>query len=201
VIALADVWWLPYFAEPHVRRQMELTRTPWVLYFPIDGDTGEEWLPASWIEVLREVDVPVAMSRYGQKIAKRCGIDCDYIPHGVDLEIFSPLAVREQAKALVDAAGKFLVLSDSRNQPRKMLPRLLDIFAKFAAGRPDALLHLHTDPDDEFTKSSYSKAVGGVLPGGRCALAGFKWGGIRPSNSSGRRRRSSSDGLRLQRKP
>src|SRR5437667_3305918 len=29
VIALADVWWLPYFAEPHVRRQMEMTRTPW----------------------------------------------------------------------------------------------------------------------------------------------------------------------------
>ena len=49
--------------------------------------------------------------------------------------------------------GKFLVLSDSRNQPRKMLPRLLDVFAKFAAGRPDALLHLHTDPEDEFTRS------------------------------------------------
>jgi Glycosyl transferases group 1 len=46
-----------------------------------------------------------------------------------------------------------VVLSDSRNQPRKMLPRLLEIFAKFAATRPDALLHLHTDPADEFTKS------------------------------------------------
>jgi hypothetical protein len=53
----------------------------------------------------------------------------------------------------VDAQGKFLVLSDSRNQPRKMLPRLLDVFAKFAVRRPDALLHLHTDPEDEFTRS------------------------------------------------
>ena len=26
------------FAAPHVRRQMELTDTPWALYFPIDGD-------------------------------------------------------------------------------------------------------------------------------------------------------------------
>ena len=31
VIALADVWWLPYFASPHVRRQLELTETPWIL--------------------------------------------------------------------------------------------------------------------------------------------------------------------------
>src|SRR6266536_3810687 len=31
VIGLADVWWLPYFASPHVRRQLELTETPWIL--------------------------------------------------------------------------------------------------------------------------------------------------------------------------
>ena len=155
VIALGDVWWLPFFNAPHVRRQMELTKTPWLLYFPIDGDTEQERLPASWIEVLREVDVPIAMSLYGQRVAQRCGIASEYIPHGVDLDIFSPPVDRAQAKARVDAAGKFLVLSDSRNQPRKLLPRLLDVFARFAAGRPDALLHLHTDPDDEFAASGY----------------------------------------------
>ena len=53
-----------------------------------------------------------------------------------------------------------MVLSDSRNQPRKLLPRLLDVFARFAEGRPDALLHLHTDPDDEFARSpTYSYDV------------------------------------------
>ncbi len=157
VIALADVWWLPFFTAPHVRRQMELTDTPWLLYFPIDGDTRDERLPPSWIELLREVDVPIAMSRYGQRIANRCGVHCEYIPHGVDLDIFCPPLDREQAKARLGVQGKFLVLSDSRNQPRKMLPRLLDVFARFAAERPDVLLHLHTDPDDEFAKSqSYS---------------------------------------------
>src|SRR5579864_4157510 len=72
VIALGDVWWMPYFAAPHIRRQMELIDAPWVLYFPIDGDTGDAAsgpLPASWIELLREVDVPVAMSEYGRRIA------------------------------------------------------------------------------------------------------------------------------------
>src|SRR5262249_14131908 len=71
---------------------------------------------------------------------------------------------RAQAKARVGAAGKFVILSDSRNQPRKLLPRLLDVFARFAADRPDALLHLHTDPDDEFTRSGfYSYDVRGDL--------------------------------------
>jgi glycosyltransferase involved in cell wall biosynthesis len=154
VIALADVWWLPYFSAPHIRRQMLLTDTPWALYFPIDGDMEGGGLPPSWVELLRDVDVPIAMSEFGRETARRSGIDCHYIPHGVDRHIFSPPADRDKAKAEVSAAGKFLVLSDSRNQPRKMLPRLLDVFKRFAAGRPDVLLHLHTDPDDEFTKSA-----------------------------------------------
>ena len=153
VIALGDVWWLPHFAAPHVRRQMELTNTPWLLYFPIDGDTEGEGLPPSWVKLLREVDVPVAMSRYGQRVVQRYGIPCEYIPHGVDLEVFSPPPNREEAKAKIGAQGRFVILSDSRNQPRKLLPRLLDVFALFAARRPDALLHLHTDPEDEFTRS------------------------------------------------
>jgi glycosyltransferase involved in cell wall biosynthesis len=153
VIALGDVWWLPYFSAPHVRRQMELADTPWALYFPIDGDTAEGRLPASWVDLLRDVDLPIAMSQYGQGIVKRCGVSCEYIPHGVDLDVFCPPPDREEAKARIGYGGKFVVLSDSRNQPRKMLPRLLDIFAKFAANRPDALLHLHTDPNDEFSKT------------------------------------------------
>ncbi len=153
VISLADVWWLPYFSAPHVRRQMELTDAPWLLYFPIDGDTGNDQLPPSWIQMLQQVDLPVAMSKYGQRVAKVCGIPCEYIPHGVDLSVFCPPEDRDAAKARLGYSGKFVVLSDSRNQPRKMLPRLLDVFAKFAANRPDALLHLHTDVADEFTHS------------------------------------------------
>ena len=149
VVALADVWWLPYFNAPHIRRQMEMTETPWALYFPIDGALADETLPQSWVELLREVDIPIAMSRYGQRIAGNCGIRADYIPHGVDLDIFAPPVDREIAKRVIGAEGKFVVLADCRNQPRKMLPRLLDIFARFAHGKDDVLLHLHTDPDDD----------------------------------------------------
>jgi glycosyltransferase involved in cell wall biosynthesis len=160
VAALGDIWWLPYFSAPHIRRQMEMIDAPWLLYFPIDGNMANERLPEGWLELLREVDVPVAMSRYGQRIVQNAGILCEYIPHGVDLDIFSPPPDREAAKARVDAAGKFVVFSDCRNQPRKMIPRLLDVFAEFSKRRPDALLHLHTDPEDLFTATSvYSYSV------------------------------------------
>src|SRR6266536_2465752 len=164
LITLADVWWLPYLASPHVRQQMEMLDTPWLNYFPIDGDLGESQLPSSWIEMLKEVDFPVAMSRYGQGVAKACGVSCEYIPHGVDIDVFRPAESREAAKERLGYAGKFVVLSDSRNQPRKMLPRLLDVFAKFVRQRPISMLHLHTDPDDEFTQSLvYSYDVRGDL--------------------------------------
>jgi len=39
-----------------------------------------------------------------------------------------------------------IILSDARNQLRKMLPRLLEIFAEFSRTRPDTILHLHCDP-------------------------------------------------------
>src|ERR1700746_3962479 len=124
VIALGDVWWLPYFSQPHIRRQMELLDAPWALYFPIDGDMEGERLPASWVELLRRVDVPIAMSRYGQRIVSQLGVSSHYIPHGVELDIFCPPVDRDQAKQRVGAEGKFLILSDSRNQPRELLPRL-----------------------------------------------------------------------------
>src|SRR5439155_1221986 len=107
-----DVWWLPYFTAPAVRRQLELTDTPWMLYFPIDGDTGGDRLPSSWVELLSEVDLPVAMSHYGARVARACGIECDFIPHGVDLDTFCPPSDKDAAKAVAGAAGKFVVLSD-----------------------------------------------------------------------------------------
>jgi|GEM_PF-1569133 len=154
VIALGDVWWLPYFASPPVRRQLELLGTPWMLYYPIDGDTGGG-LPPSWIEVLREVDVRIAMSAYGREISLACGLPAEMIPHGVDTSVFAPPLHRARAKAEIDADGRFLILSDSRNQPRKLIPRLLDVIERLVPRVPNVLLHLHTDPDDEFTRSGY----------------------------------------------
>jgi glycosyltransferase involved in cell wall biosynthesis len=153
LVTLADVWWLTWIADPVNRDFLRTAGIPWVLYYPVDADRGQQGLPPSWVQVLQTVDLPVAMSRYGKEVTQANGVRAAHIPHGVDLDIFRPPHDKQQAKRRFGYGGRFVVLSDARNQPRKMLPRTLDIFRRFARGRPDALLHLHCDPHDPAARS------------------------------------------------
>jgi len=154
LIALADVWWLTFVRHPGIEKYLRASLTPWLLYFPIDSDLGDRRLPPSWVRILEAVDVPIAMSAYGRDVALANGVRARYIPHGVDTGIFRPPADRSTAKAALGYADRFVILCDARNQPRKMLPRLLEVFRRFARVRPDALLHLHTDPDDSMSRAA-----------------------------------------------
>jgi len=148
LITLADVWWMPFLTDAALMNFFEATGTRWLTYYPIDGNLPDGTLPASWISMLERADARVAMAEYGRAVTERCGLTCSYIPHGVETTIFRPAADRIDAKHRLGYDGKFVVFSDARNQPRKMLPRLLEIFRRFAADKDDVLLHLHCDPDD-----------------------------------------------------
>lgn len=153
VITLADIWWMTFMTDPPVQRYLDQSGCRWVLYYPLDGATPDGCLPPGWVRVLETADVAVAMSRFGQEVARSCGIDALYVPHGCDTEVFAPPGDRERAKARLGYEGKFVVLSDARNQPRKLLPRLLDIAATFEPWRQDVVFHLHTDPQDSSATS------------------------------------------------
>lgn len=153
LVTLADVWWLTYIAHPIIANFMRTAGIPWVLYYPIDADNGDGRLPPSWVRTLKTVDLPVAMSQYGRDVTLANGVDPAYIPHGVDTNIFQPPEDKVEAKRAAGCEGRFVVLSDARNQPRKLLPRTLEIFRRFAAGKDDVLLHLHCDPDDPASRS------------------------------------------------
>ncbi len=153
LVTLADVWWLTYLANPLIANFRRMAGIPWALYYPIDGDMGGGRLPPSWLSILEKVDLPIAMSRYGQEITRAGGVNPAYIPHGVDLSVFHPPADKDAAKAALGYSGRFVILSDARNQPRKMIPRTLEIFRRFARGKPDALLHLHCDPADPASRA------------------------------------------------
>ncbi len=149
VVTLADVWWMSFLADPPIQQYLDLSGTRWVLYYPVDGVDAGGTLPSSWIRVLETADVPVAMSRFGVEASEAAGIASGYVPHGCDTGIFAPPLDKEAAKAVLGYDGRFVVLSDARNQPRKLLPRALDVFARFAAHKIDVALHLHCDPDDD----------------------------------------------------
>jgi glycosyltransferase involved in cell wall biosynthesis len=153
LITLSDVWWLTYIANPGIATFMRTAGIPWVLYYPVDGDMGHGRLPPSWVHILRTVDLPVAMSRYGKEVSEASGVRPAYVPHGVDCSVFKPPSDKAAARAALGYEGRFVILSDARNQPRKMLPRLLEIFRRFSAGKDDVLLHLHCDPNDPAAQS------------------------------------------------
>jgi glycosyltransferase involved in cell wall biosynthesis len=148
LVTLADIWWLAYIKDPGIANFMRTACIPWALYYPIDGDMGNGRLPPSWMRVLKTVDLPITMSHYGRYVTQANGVTPAYIPHGIDTTIFQPPSNKTIAKRAYGYDNRFVVLSDARNQPRKLLPRTLEVFRRFALGKDDVLLHLHCDPDD-----------------------------------------------------
>ena len=119
-----------------------------VFYFPSDGGEG---LPTGCDKILKKMSRAVAMSKFGQKqVLQYHGIKADYIPHAVETSNYFPLpqAKRDEIKAVSGLAGKFVVGCVARNQPRKQMDRTLKAFKRFAQGKDDVVLLLHTDPYD-----------------------------------------------------
>ena len=133
-----------------------------MFYFPTDGEP----FPLNCQQILQKVTVPVAMSKHGQKQVKdEFNIDAKHIAHGVDNKVFKPLeedmeSIRKRTECLIVDQNnnliryngllnnKFVVFSAFRNQGRKMPDRQLKSWAKFAEGKKDVMLFMHTDPLD-----------------------------------------------------
>src|SRR5690348_6514355 len=92
LITQGDVWWLARFNYPVLANFMHNAGIPWILYYPIDADMGENCLPSSWIPILKTIDLPIAMSRYGYDVTQANGLEPAYIPLGVDTKVFQPPA-------------------------------------------------------------------------------------------------------------
>jgi len=137
LVTLGDVWMVDWIAGIADRDGCRF-----VSYVPLDG--GPLYPP--WLEFLQAVDRPVTCSRFGQRLVEDAmgGARVDMIYHGVDTAVFRPLSRPRPAQL----EGRFIVGCTARNQPRKNLPLLIEAFARFAAGKDDAVLYLHSDPDD-----------------------------------------------------
>lgn len=153
LVTLHDILLLTDVADPLITSGRCTAGIPWVMYYPIGGDLGDGHLPSSVVQILTAVDLPIAMSQYGRDVTQANGVTPAYIPHGVDTSVFQPPADKSVAKRALGYEGRFVVLSDARNQPRKMLPRALEIFRRFAADKDDVVLHLHADPEDPIART------------------------------------------------
>ena len=119
-----------------------------IFYYPSDGGGG---MPLGCENILKKVNCPVAMAKFGQRQVKQMyNIDTKYIPHAADIKNYYPLSIeeKEKCKAQFGLKDKFVIGCVQRNQGRKMPDRLIKAFALFCKDKPDAVLFLHTDPYD-----------------------------------------------------
>lgn len=139
IIALGDFRMVRYLVETIP------DRPPTIFVFLVDGEN----IPTSWIPVLECFDEIVTVSDFGHNELKKAGITDDTtIPLGVDTEKFktitdTDLKLNKITEGL--SANSFIVGYCGRNQQRKNLPALFDVFYRFNALRLNTMLYLHTE--------------------------------------------------------
>lgn len=119
-----------------------------IFWFPTDGGGG---LPIGCEKILRKINRPVAMSKFGQKQVKDYhNMNVDYIPHGLNIDVFKKLSdeKRKELRMKYGIDDKFVIGIVARNQPRKNLDKTLKAMVELKDRIPNAVLFFHLDPDD-----------------------------------------------------
>tara|TARA_R100001510_G_C7624328_1_gene184502 strand:- start:383 stop:1267 length:885 start_codon:yes stop_codon:yes gene_type:complete len=101
-------------------------------------------------------DVICTISKVTDAIVREVApdVECHYIPHAVDGEIFKPLSKTDATKLrkeqLGESADKFIFFWNNRNARRKQSGTLLFWFKEFLerVGEDKATLVMHTEPKD-----------------------------------------------------
>lgn|SRR3990167_3531068 len=145
-----------------------------LFYFPSDGGG----FPVGCEQILKKVDVPVAMSKYAQKQVKELfNINSKYIPHAVETDVYKPLS--EQEKLVLrnkwGLRGKFVIGCVARNQGRKMLDRQMLSFAKVCKEMPNAVFLMHTDKQDPASYFNFEKLINDLGIQNRVIFTGTRY--------------------------
>lgn len=126
-------------------------QTKWIFYYPIDATPKP-----GWIKAVTKADIPVAYTQYGYdesvRIAPELANSLKIIPHGTDVSVFQPLPDDVKQKFREEYFGphskKFILTNVNRNQPRKDIPRSLQLIKKVREKMPEAILYLHCRVQD-----------------------------------------------------
>lgn len=115
-------------------------------WFPVDTSP----LASGDVMVLREGQgIPVAMSRFGERILRDEGAEPLYVPHAVDRQVFcpgDPQPYRDTVHEIGPETFTIGLVAMNRDVLRKGIPEQMTAFAEFHRRHPDSYLALHTSP-------------------------------------------------------
>lgn len=139
VILLGDAW---TFEVPMLD---QLASAAWV---PVDHLTLPD-VTRRWFEVMGAV--PLAMSRFGERLLREAGFHPRYVPHAIETSIYKPgdqAEARELTGVPRDAFVVGMVANNvGRDGSRKAFTEQIAAFARLRERHDDAFLVLHTDVD------------------------------------------------------
>jgi glycosyltransferase involved in cell wall biosynthesis len=139
MFSLMDVWVLEPEGYPN--------NIKWLPWYPVDHDP----MPPIIRNKLSLAFKRIAMSKFGVRMTHQAGLDCYYVPHGIDTKIFYPRDKAESRKELGIPEDKFVVgtvAMNKGNPSRKNFPELLAAFAQFKQRHNDVFYFLQTDRGD-----------------------------------------------------
>lgn len=119
-----------------------------VTYIPVDAEDHD----FEWYQDFDMVSCIVAYTEFGKKVLQAASgrNDIKVIPHGIDTSLFNKIPedkINIKKKIYGDNASyydSFIVLSASRNQPRKRLDITMEGFKLFVEGKPENVkLYMH----------------------------------------------------------
>lgn len=137
IITLLDAW----IFDPMIMKDMR-----WCPYFPIDHDP----IPPAVVERVRYAFSRIVYSKFGQAQMEANDLDCFYVPHAVDSEVFKPIAEGERQKAHTyiglpqDSFIVGMVAANKGYPSRKAFEENIAAFKMLADKHKDAVLFLQT---------------------------------------------------------
>lgn len=136
LISLYDLWSLPNSARG-------IIQVPWIAFIPVDGEPVSN----AMLKRIPGVDYPVTYSKFGHRQFEMVGVETDYVPHGIDTDLFSPgnkEAARDYLGLPQDRYIVTVVAANKGTPPRKSWPEIFRAFKMFHDNNPDAMLYCHT---------------------------------------------------------
>lgn len=140
VIILADAW------VGHARAT-ELGRLNVANWIPIDAEPLSR---RDYNYLLSTGARPIAMSQFGKRMLNDAGMQCEYVPHGIDLSVFRPYedAIdRDEMRASLGCTPDTFIIgmnAANRDMHRKGFFEQFSAFAAFHEQVPDSYLYVHT---------------------------------------------------------
>jgi len=136
MISLMDTWVMNPEEYPKPMR--------WVPWYPVDHDP----LPPIVRGKISQAYKRITFSKHGVAKTHEAGLDCYYVPHGIETDVFKPLDRKAAREKMGVPDGKWVVgtvAMNKGNPSRKCFTEMLEAFSIFHQKHPDSVYLLQTE--------------------------------------------------------